>query len=114
MIFGAPVGISSANTQEASVYTLSPRVPIIVQDLAVVETGAPVPAADQIVISVQVNGSPSISCVVSAGATSCNTASQSASVPAGSTLSISVQANANLGTTIFNFDLLFGFEASSS
>ena len=112
--FGAPVGMSTTNNQEAPVETLSPRVPIIIQGLEVSETGAPVPAADQIVVSVYVNGSPSISCVISAGATSCNTGSQSANVPVGSTLSISVQANANLGTTISPFDVLFGFEATAS
>ena len=73
-----------------------------------------VPAGDQIVVSVQVNGSPAISCVMSAGATSCDSGSQTASVPAGSTLSIGVEANANLGTTIFPFDVLFGFEATAS
>ena len=112
VVFGAPVGLSIANTQEAPVDALSPSTPITVQNLDISETGPPVPAADQIVVSVYVNGSPSISCVVLAGATSCNTGAQSASVPAGSTLSIGVQANASLGATIFPFEVLFGFEAT--
>jgi len=114
LIFGAPDGISAENGAESAVDTLSPSVPITVRDLEVLETGPPVPAADQIVISVQVNGSPTISCVMSAGATSCDSGSLSTSIPARSTLSVAVQANANLGTTIFQFDVLFGFAATSS
>ena len=106
--------MSAQNSVESAVDAVSPSLPITVRDLEVSETGPPVPAADQIVISVYVNGSPSINCVMGAGATSCDSGSQGASVPAGSTLSVGVQTNATLGATIFPFDLLFGFAATSS
>ena len=62
----------------------------------------------------RVNGAAAISCVISAGATSCNAGSQTRERSRRKQLSISVQPNANLGATIFGFDLLFGFEATSS
>ena len=114
LVFGAPAGLSNSNSPERTVDTLSPSVPITIQDLEASQTGPPVPANDQIDISVRVNGSVAISCVMSAGANLCDTGLQTAAVPAGSTLSIGVQSNADLGTTIFGFDLLFGFEATSS
>jgi hypothetical protein len=114
VVFGAPAGVSTSGGTATAVDTLSPSVPITFRNFDASETGPAVPVNDEIDVSVRVNGSPAISCVMSAGTTSCDTGSQSASVPAGSTLSIGVQSNANLGATIFGFDLLFGFEATSS
>ena len=114
LVFGVPAGLGNTNSAESLVQTLSPSTPITISHLEASETGPPVPVNDQIVVSVRVNGSQAIACVMSAGGTSCDSGSQSANVPAGSTLSIGIQANAALGSTIYGFDLLFGFEATSS
>ena len=67
----------------------------------------------QIVVSVRVAGSPAIECTIAAGQTACDSGAQSATVPAGSALSIGVLSNASAGSTIYPYDVLFGFEASS-
>ena len=114
LAFGAPSGLSAQNTPESTVDALSPSTPITAQDLAVIETGPPVPAGDVIAVWLYINGAPSIDCVMAAGASSCESGSETAAVPAGSTLSIAVEADAVSGATIFPFDLLFGFEATGS
>ena len=114
LVFGSPLGMSTENGSENSVQTLSPNVPITISNLSALETGPAVPLNDSIVVRVDVNGTDVLDCVMLVGATTCNSAAMSASVPAGSLLSIGVEPNALLGGTIAAFDVLFGFEATSS
>jgi len=109
-VYGAPIGISTENGTEASVQTLSPNSTITAQNLTVLKTGATVPAGDQIIVDMDLAGSPMLICGIEAGETTCNSTTQTVSVPAGSALSIKIIAQAS-SATISGFDLLFGFQA---
>jgi hypothetical protein len=109
-VYGAPIGISTENGTEASVQTLSPNSTITAQNLTVLKTGATVPSGDQIIVDMDLAGSPMLICGIQAGETTCNSNTQTVSVPPGSTLSIKIIAQA-ASATIPGFDLLFGFQA---
>ncbi len=114
LVYGAPEGISTSNATESVVQTLSPNAPTKISNLTVLQTAAPLPPNDQITVSVDINGSAALACVMVHGDTTCNSGSKSASVPAGSLLSIGIDPDASFGATIPGFNLLFGFEATSS
>jgi hypothetical protein len=113
VVFGAPLGVSNANGTENAVQTLSPSMPINVSHLSVQETGLAVPPSDEIDATVRANGLTALSCAITAGQTACDSGAQTSSIPAGTPLSIGITTNASSGATIYSFDLLFGFEASS-
>ena len=114
LVFGSPLGTGTENGSESSVETLTPNVPITIGNLTALETAAPLPASDQISVHVNVNGAAVLGCVIVHGDTTCNSGSKSAIVPAGSLVSIRIEPDASFGVTIPGFDLLFGFEATSS
>ena len=110
-VYGAASGTSTENATESSVQTLSANASFTAQNLIVVKTGAAVGAGDQIIVDMDVGGSPVLICGIQPGQTSCTSSTQTASVAAGSMLSIKIIAQATV-TTIPGFDLLFGFQAS--
>jgi hypothetical protein len=121
-VYGAPSGISTADPTEADVETLSPNSSFTAQNLDVQMSNGPVPAGsdDTVVVDLDVNGAPALTCTIAAGAATCNTGSQTATVAAGSTLSISVTpvipgetVDGGLPAPIPSFDLLFGFQATT-
>ena len=85
--FGAANGTSTANATESNVWTLSPNRPCMAQNLSVKLDVAPGGASVR-VFFLNINGAAStVSCSIPGSGTVCST-SQSAVVPAGSTLSI--------------------------
>ena len=110
-VFGAGSGTSLFNVTESSVQTLSANATFTAQDLIADKTGAAVPAGDQIIVDLDVNGSVALSCGIQAGQTSCNSNTATFSVAAGSELSIKVIVQAP-SALIAGFDLLFGYQAT--
>ena len=109
--FGAGSGTSAANVTESSVQTLSANASFTAQNLIAEKTGTAVPSGDQIIVDLDVDGTPELSCGIQGGDTSCNSTTQTFTVTAGSQLSIKVIAQAP--SAILNgFDLLFGYQAS--
>jgi len=122
--YGAPSGISTADPAEADVETLSPNSSFTAQNLDVQMSNGPVPAGsdDTVVVDLDVDGAPALTCTIAAGAATCDTGSQTATVAAGSTLSISItpvipvsegESAEHLPAPIPGFDLLFGFQATT-
>ena len=96
---------------ESSVQTLSANASFTAQNLIAEKTGTAVPSGDQIIVDLDVDGTPELSCGIQGGDTSCNSTTQTFTVTAGSQLSIKVIAQAP--SAILNgFDLLFGYQAS--
>lgn len=112
-VFGAPAGVAGFNGAQGDVQTLSPSTPITLSDFDAFEDGLAVPAGDMIRAYIDVNGAEALACVIGAGQSSCGSGASSVVVPAGSSLSIRIDADATNGATISGFDLLFGFEATA-
>jgi hypothetical protein len=111
--YGAPSGVSAANGSEDGVQTLSPSTPVTLSDFDALEDGLAVPAGDIVRAYIDVDGAEALACVIGAGQSSCGSGSSSVVVPAGSSLSIRIDADATNGGTISGFDLLFGFQATT-
>ena len=122
--YGAPSGISTADTDLADVETLSPGTDsFLAQNLDVQMTGDGVPllSDDSVVVNLVVNGTTELSCTIPAGSSTCESSGAAAVAP-GATLAIGVismapltsspgESTDDLPVTIPGFDLLFGFEA---
>lgn len=111
--YGAPAGLSSPNGTEVDVQTLSPSTEMVVSGFDAFEDGGAVPAHDSITLHLDVNGGEALACVIPAGQSACDGVQASVQVPPGSFLSIRIDSDATLGTTIPSFNLLFGFEATT-
>jgi hypothetical protein len=118
--YGAPSGITEADPSPVNVETLSSNNSFVAQDLDAEMTNGPVPAGsnDTITVTLVVSGAPALTCTIDASESSCDSADQTADVPAGSTLALEVYPTAALGESteggaaapIPQFDLLFGLE----
>jgi hypothetical protein len=118
--YGAPSGITAADPSLVNVETLSSNNSFVAQDLDAEMTNGPVPAGsnDTITVTLVVSGAPALTCTIDASESSCDSADQTADVPAGSTLALEVYPTAVLGESpeggaaapIPQFDLLFGLE----
>jgi hypothetical protein len=84
-------------------------------------SNGPVSAGSSDTVDLDVNGAPALTCTIAAGASTCDTGSQTATVAAGSTLSISItpvipasgESAEHLPAPIPGFDLLLGFQATT-
>jgi hypothetical protein len=107
--FGAASGTVNASTTESDVTQLSPGSAIVPRDLAVELTTAPGAAASRTFTLLDDGVPTSLSCSISGSATSCTSAS-SASIGAGSKLTIQVSVTGVPAVA----SALFGWRATSS
>lgn len=106
--FGSPSGTSAVSTTEDSVETLSPARDIGAQNLAVQASSAPGVGQSVTVTLRDDSADTALACTISGAATACTNTGTTASIGAGSTLSLEVTSTVGVvGTT-----LLVGFETT--
>jgi hypothetical protein len=108
--FGAVSGTAGASATESDVTQLSPGAAIVARDLAVELTTAPGAGASR-TFTLRDDGVPtSVSCTIAGTQTSCTSGSSSASIAAGSRLSIQVSVSSLPAPA----SALFGWRATST
>jgi hypothetical protein len=86
--YGSPTGVGGTNATESSVTVLSPNASIVARDLSVKLTAAPGVGSSR-TFALSDDGTPTaVACTISGAATTCDSGVATATIGAGSELSI--------------------------